>query len=116
MGDVMVRLVVLAVTAVTIAGCSNGNVAWVAPPTSTTTPPAEAGVRVFNQEALEEGVTKILKERYNEDATDVRCPADQVVKKGKKFDCDLKIGGDRRKVTITVISEDRAEYEVSQSK
>jgi hypothetical protein len=72
-------------------------------------------VRVLDARAVQQGVTKILKERYNEDASDVRCPADQEVKTGTKFTCDLKVAGEPRKVTVTVRSEDRAEYEVSQS-
>jgi hypothetical protein len=71
--------------------------------------------KVLDQAAVQQGVVKILKERYNEDATDVQCPADQEVKVGTTFDCTLKVGGDSRKVTITVKSEDKAEYEVGQS-
>jgi hypothetical protein len=72
--------------------------------------------KVLDQAAVQDGVKKILKERYNEEATDVACPADQEVKVGKTFDCTLKVNGDSRKVTITIKSEDKAEYEVGQSK
>jgi hypothetical protein len=72
--------------------------------------------KVLDQNAVQQGVVKILKERYGEDATNVVCPADQPVKIGTTFECTLKVKNDPRKVTITVKSEDKAEYEVSQSK
>ena len=72
--------------------------------------------KVLDQAAVQDGVKKILKEKYSEDATEVKCPADQEVKVGHTFTCDVKVDGDSRTVTITVKSEDKAEYEVSQSK
>ncbi|MFD1050230.1 DUF4333 domain-containing protein, partial [Kibdelosporangium lantanae] len=76
---------------------------------------AESPSQNAERTAVQQGVVKILKDKYNEDATDVKCPADQEVKVGNKFECTLKVNGDARKVTITVKSEDKAEYEVSQS-
>jgi hypothetical protein len=78
--------------------------------------PGFAVKKVLDNTAVQKGVVDILKTRYNEEATDVVCPADQEVKVGNTFDCTLKVNGDNRKVTITVKSEDKAEYEVSQSK
>ncbi|MFC0110449.1 DUF4333 domain-containing protein [Kibdelosporangium aridum] len=72
--------------------------------------------KVLDKNAVQQGVVKILDERYGDKATDVVCPADQEVKVGNTFECTLKVDGDDRKVTITVKSEDKAEYEVSQPK
>jgi hypothetical protein len=72
--------------------------------------------KVLDQNAVQAGVVKILKERYQEDATEVKCPADKEVKVGNSFTCDLKVGGEARTVTITVKTESDAQYEVSQSK
>lgn len=72
--------------------------------------------KVLDQNAVQQGVVKILKERYQEEATDVQCPADQEVKAGNSFTCDLKVDGEARTVTITVKTESDAQYEVSQSK
>ncbi|MBP2325682.1 flagellar basal body-associated protein FliL [Kibdelosporangium banguiense] len=72
--------------------------------------------KVLDQNAVQAGVVKILKDRYQEEATDVKCPADQEVKVGKSFTCDLKVGGEARTVTITIKTESDAQYEVSQSK
>ncbi|MCE7003428.1 DUF4333 domain-containing protein [Kibdelosporangium philippinense] len=72
--------------------------------------------KVLDKNAVQNGVVKILGERYGDTATDVVCPADQEVKVGNTFDCTLKVDGDDRKVTITIKSEDKAEYEVSQPK
>ena len=116
---IRVRFLALAVIAVAASACSSNSSGGLFDTTTTTTTvaatPTPKGELVLDQEAVQEGVTKILKERYNEDASDVRCPANQPVKKGYKFTCTVKVGGDNRTVTITVKSDDRAEYEVSQS-
>jgi hypothetical protein len=74
---------------------------------------------VLDQAALQgdDGVKKILVDEYKvENVESVTCPADQEVKQGNKFDCQVKIGGDEPKevtVTITVTNEENAEYQVS---
>ncbi|CAM3973151.1 DUF4333 domain-containing protein [Kibdelosporangium persicum] len=98
---VIVGVVVLAVAAVGVLGFVT---------------PGFFNKKVLDNKAVQDGVVKILKERYQENATDVSCPADQEVKAGHSFECTLKVDGESRKVTITVKSEDKAEYEVSQSK
>lgn len=73
--------------------------------------------RVFDKAGLEAGVVKILKERYQEEASDVVCPSGKEVKVGTTFDCTLKVKGEARTVTITVKTDgDKPEYEVGQSK
>src|SRR4051794_19591127 len=97
-----VRFTVLVAVAAAISACSgNTSGGLFDPPTTVTVTAAPETARVFKQEAVQDGVTKILKERYNEDASDVHCPEDQPVKKGHRFDCTLKVNGDSRTVTIT---------------
>ncbi|MDQ3790622.1 MAG: DUF4333 domain-containing protein [Actinomycetota bacterium] len=75
--------------------------------------------KVLDQAALEgdNGVKQVLVDEYKmTDVESVSCPADQEVKQGHKFECTVKIGGDEPKdvkVTITVVNEENAQYEVS---
>jgi len=70
--------------------------------------------KVFDQAAVQEGVKKILTEKYEEQNVDgVSCPADQEVKKDAKFTCEVKVDGKNMTVTITP-RDDAGEYEVSQ--
>lgn len=69
-------------------------------------------IRVFDAPVLEEGVHRILTEEYYvAGVDDVRCPANEEVKVGRQFECEVVIEGTRRSVTITVRSEE-GEYEV----
>ncbi|ALG08973.1 DUF4333 domain-containing protein [Kibdelosporangium phytohabitans] len=73
--------------------------------------------RVLDKTGVEAGVVKILKERYQTEATNVSCPADKEVKVGNSFECTLKADGKDTTVTITVKTDsDKPEYEVSQPK
>ncbi|KXP14981.1 DUF4333 domain-containing protein [Tsukamurella pseudospumae] len=67
----------------------------------------------FDNAKVNEGVTKVLKENYNEsDTTDVSCKTDGVkVKDGESFDCTATIGGKQKTVKVTVKDSD-GKYQV----
>ncbi|MCP2257338.1 protein of unknown function (DUF4333) [Streptoalloteichus tenebrarius] len=68
--------------------------------------------RVFDHAAVQDGVKKILTSDYKLAKVEgVTCPADQPVKTGETFDCQVKVDGKSKKVPITVRS-DNGEYEV----
>ncbi|GGM71545.1 hypothetical protein GCM10012275_47510 [Longimycelium tulufanense] len=76
--------------------------------------PAWFMTKVFDEAAVQNGVHKILTEHYNLTRVEnVSCPADQPVKTGTTFTCELTVDGKPKKVTITVKS-DSGEYEVPQ--
>ncbi|MFD4367489.1 DUF4333 domain-containing protein [Rhodococcus sp. NPDC058521] len=71
------------------------------------------GSDTLDQTAAQEGVTTIVTESYGaEDVEGVSCPADQEVKKGNSFDCDLTVDGEQKSVTLT-FTDDEGTYEVS---
>lgn len=67
----------------------------------------------FDNAAVNEGVTKVLKENYNEaDTKDVTCNTDGVkVKEGSTFSCDATISGKSRTVQVKVL-DDEGKYQV----
>ncbi|ADG78782.1 hypothetical protein TPAU25S_01648 [Tsukamurella paurometabola] len=67
----------------------------------------------FDNGAVNEGVTKVLKENYNEsDTKDVKCNTDGVkVKEGSTFTCDATISGKQRTVDVKVLDSD-GKYQV----
>lgn len=70
------------------------------------------GRQVFDEDAVQEGVVKILTEEYSvADVESAVCPALQPVKPRSTFECTVEIGGEDKKVKITVVSAD-GEYEV----
>ncbi|MBD0021414.1 DUF4333 domain-containing protein [Gordonia pseudamarae] len=69
--------------------------------------------KTLSQSAVEDGVKKVLSTDYNIDNVDkVSCPSGQSVSSGKSFTCDLTVGGQQQKVTITIVDDD-GKYEVS---
>ncbi|SMD11003.1 DUF4333 domain-containing protein [Kibdelosporangium aridum] len=90
-----------------MAACSNST-------DGVPTPAPETEEKVLDGRNVEDGVKRILNERYSDNAESVTCPDDQPVKVGHTFTCDVTVSGEQRKVTITVRSEENAEYEVSQ--
>lgn len=77
--------------------------------------PGFLNTKVFDQTALQgpDGVQKILTEDYKvEDIKSVTCPADQEVKQGNKFTCDVTVGDKKMTVQITVTNDD-GEYQVA---
>lgn len=66
---------------------------------------------VFDQNAVQEGVARILSNEYGQDPQAVTCPTDQEVQVGSTFTCQATIEGEQRNVTITV-KTDAGEYEV----
>lgn len=66
--------------------------------------------RVLDAGAVQDGVRDVLR-TYGSPADSVTCPPSQPVKAGTTFTCTAVIGGQRRKVTITVKDED-GKYEV----
>lgn len=96
----------IAVAVVVLAAAAVGVLGFVTPGWFTT--------KVFDQSAVQDGVKKILTEKYNErNVESATCPADQEVKKDRKFDCTVTVDGEDRTVTITP-RDDNGEYEVSQ--
>ncbi|CAM3673274.1 MULTISPECIES: DUF4333 domain-containing protein [Tsukamurella] len=67
----------------------------------------------FDNAAVNEGVTKVLKENYNEsDTKDVKCNTDGVkVEAGSTFQCDATISGKQRTVDVKVLDSD-GKYQV----
>lgn len=70
--------------------------------------------KVFDQNAVQDGVVKLINDSYNMDATEASCPkaGDTEVKAGNTFDCTVKVDGQDKTVTITV-KDDDGKYEVS---
>ncbi|UGT44326.1 DUF4333 domain-containing protein [Nocardia yamanashiensis] len=66
----------------------------------------------LDNKAVATGVQKVLKDSYGiEDVQDVSCPSGQKVKVDATFECQLKVGGESKKVTIKVTKDDGT-YEV----
>ncbi|NMD54193.1 MULTISPECIES: DUF4333 domain-containing protein [Tsukamurella] len=67
----------------------------------------------FDNAKVNEGVTKVLKDSYNEtDAKDVACKTDGVkVKTGESFTCSATIGGKEKTVSVKVL-DDEGKYQV----
>ncbi|MCK2242917.1 MULTISPECIES: DUF4333 domain-containing protein [unclassified Crossiella] len=69
--------------------------------------------KVFDENAVQEGVKKILVEKYNvQKVENATCPSGQAVTQGSTFDCKVKIDGKDKTVTVTV-KNSNAVYEVS---
>jgi hypothetical protein len=82
-------------------------------PTVTVTP-APRTRRVFDAQAVEHGVSLILREDYKISGVEtVECPEDQPVVVGTSFECAVRLDGDDTEVTITVKSGN-GEYEIGQ--
>jgi hypothetical protein len=60
--------------------------------------------KVFDATAVQQGVTKILNDNYQVNASAVSCPANVKVTSGATFQCDATIDGAQKKVPITVTS------------
>jgi hypothetical protein len=67
---------------------------------------------VFDQNAIQAGVQRILTDEYGQNAIAVRCPPDQQVQQGATFTCTATIDGKLRNVAITVKTS-AGEYEVA---
>jgi hypothetical protein len=67
---------------------------------------------VFDRDAVQEGVRRILSDDYGRNVQAVTCPADQKVQPGATFICQASIDGARRDVTI-MVKTDSGEYEVA---
>lgn len=67
----------------------------------------------FDNAKVNEGVTQVLKDSYNEaDTSNVSCATDGVkVKEGSTFSCDATIGGQQKKVEVKVLDSD-GKYQV----
>ncbi|CAM4293536.1 DUF4333 domain-containing protein [Nocardia ninae] len=66
----------------------------------------------LDQAAVQDGVKKVLTDSYGiQDVSDVTCPSGQEVKVDATFDCNLKVSGEGKKVTIKITKEDGT-YEV----
>jgi hypothetical protein len=66
----------------------------------------------LDSKAVQDGVQKVLKDSYGiDDVQDVSCPSKEKVEVGNTFDCNLKIGGEQKKVTVKVTKSDGT-YEV----
>jgi hypothetical protein len=67
---------------------------------------------VFDQNAVQDGVRRILSNEYGQNPQQVSCPADQEVQTGSRFTCQATIDGEQHDVIITVRT-DAGEYEVA---
>ncbi|MEU4341045.1 DUF4333 domain-containing protein [Nocardia sp. NPDC023852] len=66
----------------------------------------------LDQAAVQDGVKKVLSDSYGiQDVSDVSCPSGEEVKVDATFQCDLKVSGEAKKVTIKITKEDGT-YEV----
>ena len=96
---VVVALVVLVAAAVGITG-------FVAPGFFVT--------KVFDNAEVQKGVVSILKDEYKiPDVESASCNGEHQVKVGATFDCTVQVGGNEKKVKVTVKTAD-GEYEVGQ--
>lgn len=96
------------------AGCSSSAIPGVPVPVveETVTEVPEEG-SVFDEVAMVDGVRDLLTRSYGVSGVEeVRCPPDQAVKVGHRFQCVVVIDGEERSVTITVRTE-TGEFEVS---
>jgi hypothetical protein len=79
--------------------------------------PGFLNTKVFDQAALQGdgGVKKILVNDYNvQKIESVSCPADQEVKKGNKFECKVKVGGEAKELTVQItVTSDDGQYQVA---
>ncbi|GAB3885807.1 DUF4333 domain-containing protein [Kibdelosporangium lantanae] len=66
---------------------------------------------VLDGKTVEQGVTTVLVEKYEIDASDVRCPDNEEIKVGNMFDCSVKVSGQPKKVTLT-IQDDKGTYDI----
>ncbi|RLK59100.1 DUF4333 domain-containing protein [Actinokineospora cianjurensis] len=70
--------------------------------------------RVFDVNAVQDGVKSILTDKYSiEGVESVSCPAQQEVKKDNRFTCEVTISGEKKTVNITVRNSTNGEYEVA---
>ncbi|MEU4838966.1 DUF4333 domain-containing protein [Nocardia testacea] len=66
----------------------------------------------LDQAAVQTGVAKVLADSYGiDDVKDVQCPAGQEVAVDATFTCDLKVGGEAKKVNVKITKDDGT-YEV----
>ena len=75
------------------------------------------GGKKFDQAKVNDGVTKVLKDDYQEsDVKDVSCATDGVkVESGSTFDCKVTISGKQQTITVKVL-DSNGKYEVGAPK
>ncbi|GAA3058850.1 DUF4333 domain-containing protein [Actinokineospora globicatena] len=70
--------------------------------------------KVFDVNAVQDGVKMILTDKYSIDGVEsVSCPGQQEVKKDNQFSCEVTIGGEKKTVRVTVRNATNGEYEVA---
>ena len=72
--------------------------------------------RVFDHNAVQEGVKKVLVDDYQADTAkieSVTCPEGEPVKKDHRFSCKVKYDGQEFQVDVTVRDESNGQYEVA---
>jgi hypothetical protein len=68
--------------------------------------------KVFDRQALQDGVYKVLTEAYQlEDVSGISCPANQPVKPDSTFSCGVTVGTEQKHVEI-VVRDDQGQYQV----
>ncbi|WP_280495261.1 DUF4333 domain-containing protein [Nocardia asiatica] len=66
----------------------------------------------LDQAAVQDGVKKVLSDSYGiQDISDVSCPSGQEVKVDATFECNVKVSGEAKKVSIKITKDDGT-YEV----
>jgi hypothetical protein len=69
---------------------------------------------VFDNQAVQVGIVKILKENYQVDNVgDATCAGEHAVKENTSFDCKVTVDGEEKNVKITV-KNSKGDYEVGQ--
>lgn len=71
--------------------------------------------RVLDAGAVEEGVTRVLTDAYQEKVQSASCPANRELRPGNTFECVVRIDDQERTVPVTVKTED-GQYEVARPK
>ncbi|GEL19697.1 DUF4333 domain-containing protein [Pseudonocardia asaccharolytica] len=68
--------------------------------------PGFLATRVFDQAALQDGVTQVLTRDYGHEVSDVRCADGITVAAGTSFTCEATVDGERVTVPIMITSDD----------
>jgi hypothetical protein len=75
--------------------------------------PRFARVDVLDQDAVAQGVTRVVTDDWRRQITGVSCPADQEVRAGVRFTCTATVDGRPAQVPVAVI-DGQGTYSVGQ--
>lgn len=117
MGHGGARAVLLLMPTLLLGACAGVPGTAVVATTATSRPAAFDGGRFFDEDKVAVGVGRVLTQDPPSGygftgVQDVRCPANQPVRAGTSFECELRLDGNRTTVTI-VVKDDDGLYEVN---